>query len=296
VTPVPDPLPKECLGFDMMLMLKEVVHFFIIAITVVVVAMPEGLPLAVTISLAYSVMKMKQENNLVRKLDASETMGGADQICTDKTGTLTKNEMSVEGLWTGDTIYQKQNLSNMKLMDQPNAELLGQGVLYNCSARVEKNDLGNLEAKGNCTEQGLIRYLLKQKFPALERLETKNETLPDGTPRIIAQIPFNSKRKKATTAVLLPEGNDTVRIFVKGAPDFVLDLCDTFIGKSGQAEELTSEKKTEIMEYVIRDNFAKNAFRTLLIAYKDLSLTEFKNLKQRNNDFKDEKDREALEN
>ena len=71
--------------------LKAIVNFVIIAITVIVVAVPEGLPLAVTISLAFSVMKMKKENNLVRKLHASETMGGANEICTDKTGTLTKN-------------------------------------------------------------------------------------------------------------------------------------------------------------------------------------------------------------
>jgi P-type E1-E2 ATPase len=96
-------------------LLKEIVHYFIIAITVVVVAMPEGLPLAVTISLAYSVMKMKQENNLVRKLEASETMGGADQICTDKTGTLTKNEMTVRGLWTMDQSYINQEIDNIKL-------------------------------------------------------------------------------------------------------------------------------------------------------------------------------------
>lgn len=70
---------------------NELVNYFILSITVVVVAVPEGLPLAVTISLAYSVMKMKKENNLVRRLDASETMGGANEICTDKTGTLTKN-------------------------------------------------------------------------------------------------------------------------------------------------------------------------------------------------------------
>lgn len=95
----------ECQKQDIMMLLKEIVHFFIIAITVVVVAMPEGLPLAVTISLAYSVMKMKQENNLVRKLDASETMGGADQICTDKTGTLTQNVMTVKGLWTLEKIH-----------------------------------------------------------------------------------------------------------------------------------------------------------------------------------------------
>jgi P-type E1-E2 ATPase len=71
--------------------LNSIISYIIIAITVIVVAVPEGLPLAVTISLAYSVMKMKLENNLVRKLHASETMGGANEICTDKTGTLTKN-------------------------------------------------------------------------------------------------------------------------------------------------------------------------------------------------------------
>lgn len=82
--------------------LNSIVNFVIIAITVVVVAVPEGLPLAVTISLAYSVMKMKLENNLVRKLDASETMGGANEICTDKTGTLTKNQMTVKEIYLND--------------------------------------------------------------------------------------------------------------------------------------------------------------------------------------------------
>jgi len=75
------------------------VSFLIIGITVVVVAVPEGLPLAVTISLAYSCMKMKDENNLVRRLDASETMGGASQICSDKTGTLTQNIMNVVSIY-----------------------------------------------------------------------------------------------------------------------------------------------------------------------------------------------------
>ena len=82
--------------------LNKFIDFIIIAVTVIVVAVPEGLPLAVTISLAFSVMKMKKENNLVRKLDASETMGGANEICTDKTGTLTKNLMSVKEFYTCD--------------------------------------------------------------------------------------------------------------------------------------------------------------------------------------------------
>jgi magnesium-transporting ATPase (P-type) len=79
--------------------LNILLNSLILSITIVVVAVPEGLPLAVTISLAYSVMKMKEDNNLVRRLDASETMGGADQICSDKTGTLTQNKMSVVSLY-----------------------------------------------------------------------------------------------------------------------------------------------------------------------------------------------------
>lgn len=80
--------------------IDALVRYLLIGITIVVVAVPEGLPLAVTISLAYSVMKMKQENNLVRRLDASETMGGANQICSDKTGTLTQNVMTVVKIYT----------------------------------------------------------------------------------------------------------------------------------------------------------------------------------------------------
>lgn len=84
--------------------LNTLVNYLILSITVIVVAVPEGLPLAVTISLAYSVAKMRKENNLVRRLDASETMGGANEVCTDKTGTLTKNQMTVQQLYINDQV------------------------------------------------------------------------------------------------------------------------------------------------------------------------------------------------
>lgn len=136
--------------------LNKIVDFIIIAITVIVVSVPEGLPLAVTISLAFSVMKMKKENNLVRKLDASETMGGANEICTDKTGTLTKNQMTVKEFYALDNIFvgRPANFKNLKTTD-----LLTEGVLFNCSARLEKDDKGKYVPKGNCTEQGLIHFL-----------------------------------------------------------------------------------------------------------------------------------------
>ena len=105
---------------------------FILGVTIVVVAVPEGLPLAVTISLAYSVGKMFKENNLVRRLDASETMGGANEICTDKTGTLTQNKMTVMALYSEETVYTTENIENLK-----NRNLLAESVLYNCSAYVE---------------------------------------------------------------------------------------------------------------------------------------------------------------
>ena len=108
----------------------------ITAVTVIVIAIPEGLPLAVTISFAFSVMKMKKENNWVRKLASSETMGGADQICTDKTGTLTKNQMTVREFYSMDQVFNDKP-SNFSTMHT--ATLLSEGVLYNCSARLEKN-------------------------------------------------------------------------------------------------------------------------------------------------------------
>jgi len=96
--------------------LNKFVDFIIIAILVIVVAVPEGLPMAVTMALAFSVMKMKKENNLVRKLDASETMGGANEICTDKTGTLTLNKMTVKEFYTLDQVYtgRPANFSTLK--------------------------------------------------------------------------------------------------------------------------------------------------------------------------------------
>ncbi len=108
---------------------NALVEYFIIAISIIVIAVPEGLPLAVTISLAYSVMKMKDENNLVRFLAACETMGGANNICTDKTGTLTQNKMTVTRLWAQQEVYV--NFSESIRLNKDVKELLGYGVSLN---------------------------------------------------------------------------------------------------------------------------------------------------------------------
>lgn len=119
--------------------LGDIVDYVIISITIIVVAVPEGLPLAVTIALAFSVQKMKIENNLVRKLHASETMGGADQICTDKTGTLTQNKMTVQEVYTQEQIYPGRPSD---FNSWPTAKIMKESILFNCSARIEKNEQG----------------------------------------------------------------------------------------------------------------------------------------------------------
>ena len=111
--------------------LLHVVDAFIIAVSIIVVAVPEGLPLAVTIALAYSVGKMKDENNLVRFLQACETMGGADNICSDKTGTLTMNKMTVTRFFLQENTIENPSKENIK---EKIAERFSIGVCVNSSA------------------------------------------------------------------------------------------------------------------------------------------------------------------
>ena len=117
---------------------KELMDGLIIAITVVVVAVPEGLPLAVTISLAYSVGKMADENNLVRKLQSSETMGNANEICTDKTGTLTANKMTVQAAYLEGEIMDAE--VNGRLLSLESFDDIQKGVVFNSSAFIKLDD------------------------------------------------------------------------------------------------------------------------------------------------------------
>lgn len=138
-----------------------VLNAFIIAITVIVVAVPEGLPLAVTISLAFSVSKMFEEHNLVRRLHASETMGGANEICSDKTGTLTQNRMTVQAVYLNGDTTNGESFPSIHL--NQNANILAESVVYNSSAFIETESSGLKVVKGNVTEAGLLKYLMGSK-------------------------------------------------------------------------------------------------------------------------------------
>ena len=153
----------------------QILTAFILAITIVVAAIPEGLPLAVTLSLSFSSKKMQELNNLVRKIASSETMGGATHICSDKTGTLTLNQMTVMACMSSEEIYYlgntiqpalnkniKEGCESVEAGGKLVWEQILEGVLWNSTARIEKSDgkdggvLGEWITKGNVTEQGIL--------------------------------------------------------------------------------------------------------------------------------------------
>lgn len=140
--------------------IHELIEFFIIAVSIVVVAVPEGLPLSVTIALAYSVGKMKEENNLVRYLQACETMGGADNICSDKTGTLTKNLMTVTKIFVETRI---QESIEKEIMTEKTCKLLSLGVCNNSNANPVITKSSN-EQIGNKTECALLEMAYKMGY------------------------------------------------------------------------------------------------------------------------------------
>jgi len=226
---------------------------FILSITIVVAAIPEGLPLAVTLSLKYSSDKMVSLNNLVRKIASSETMGGATHICSDKTGTLTQNKMTVMAFMSIGKIFYRGNTEDPKLNNDIKegceaVEVEGhsiwnmvlEAVLFNSTARIEKNDgkdqnvKEDYVTKGNVTEQGILKCFMGAiGAPACN--EKKFELAEDN---ILQTISFSSKRKRGSIIIKRPEHEGTdkeVRIYTKGAPDMLFDKLDNLIDGSGNA-------------------------------------------------------------
>lgn len=206
--------------------LLHLVDAFIIAVSIIVVAVPEGLPLAVTIALAYSVGKMKDENNLVRFLQACETMGGADNICSDKTGTLTKNMMSVVRVFMMDEIHNE--FSKGKFYDQ--GKLLSVSICQNSNAtpeiKEENGVLKNVQI-GNKTECALLELAYKLGFNYREHRNKDN---------IIKVFPFSSAIKSMST---IASFNGQPHTFTKGAPDFVIKSCTHYLNKNGEKVPIT---------------------------------------------------------
>lgn len=179
--------------------LSYMLQSVMIAVTLVVVAVPEGLPMAVTLSLAYSMRKMLATNNLVRKMHACETMGAATVICTDKTGTLTQNVMKVSDIWIANDIDDN---------------VLYQSMAINSTADVEDNN-GKTEVIGSPTEGALLLWL-KQRGIDYTSLRANAD--------VRQELPFSTENKYMATVIRLTEDSDL--LLVKGAPEILAKFCD----------------------------------------------------------------------
>uniref|UniRef100_A0AAR2JV35 Calcium-transporting ATPase n=1 Tax=Pygocentrus nattereri TaxID=42514 RepID=A0AAR2JV35_PYGNA len=240
------------------------VKFFIIGVTVLVVAVPEGLPLAVTISLAYSVKKMMKDNNLVRHLDACETMGNATAICSDKTGTLTTNRMTVVQAYVNDQHFRE--IPDPSQVNPNTLEMIVNAIAINSAytSKIMPPDIeGGLPKQvGNKTECGLLGFVLDLK----RDYAPVREQIPEE--KLYKVYTFNSVRKSMSTVVQLPDGN--FRLYSKGASEILLKKCSSILGAGGEARSFRPRDRDEMVKKVI-EPMACEGLRTICIAYRDLS-------------------------
>lgn len=211
-----------------------------LAITLIVVSVPEGLPMSVTLSLALSMRRMLASNNLVRKLHACETMGATTVICTDKTGTLTKNRMRV-----ADTDFAGLG-DNQKLKSDQSSEIIAEGIAVNTTAFLEYDSEGRPSPIGNPTEGALLLWLYDNGRDYLKIREFV---------AVLGQLPFSTQRKYMATVVDSPVLNRKV-VYIKGAPEIVLAAC------TDVALPLTNENVGQKLA-----DYQSRAMRTLGFAY-----------------------------
>lgn len=250
------------------------VKFFIIAVTILVISIPEGLPLAIALALTYSVRKMMHDNNLVRHLDACETMGNATSICSDKTGTLTTNRMTVVDSYINGNHYEGQDAQPTGATLPGNTvhlilESISVNSAYNSMIQEPTKPGEAMQQLGNKTECGLLGFVkklggdyatIRKQFPEEDHFKVYT---------------FNSSRKCMMTVVRLYENGKDVgyRVYCKGASEIVLGRCAFLLGSDGKPYLFTADRLKEIMATVV-SQMANNGLRTICVAYKDMIRTE----------------------
>jgi Ca2+-transporting ATPase len=225
----------------------RILQYFMVAVTLIVVAVPEGLPMSVTLSLALSMRKMLKSNNLVRKMHACETMGATTVICTDKTGTLTQNQMQVHA--TNFFGLKEQKLHHDEL-----SNIIKEGISVNSTAYLDYSDPELIKTIGNPTEAALLLWLHHQNINYLNLREDV---------KIIEQLTFSTERKYMATLVESPLIGRKI-LYVKGAPEIVLSKCNQVLFDEGLKTNIAANP-------IVEDLLAKyqnQAMRTLGFAYE----------------------------
>ncbi|KAL5549596.1 hypothetical protein UlMin_004827 [Ulmus minor] len=229
-----------------------------VAVTIVVVAVPEGLPLAVTLTLAYSMRKMMADKALVRRLSACETMGSAETICSDKTGTLTLNQMTVVEVYAGGKkIDPADNKSEMSPML---SSLLIEGVAQNANGGVYVPEGGGeVEVSGSPTEKAILSWAIKL---GMNFEETRSQS------SILHVFPFSSEKKRGGVAVKLPDSQ--VHVHWKGAAEILLAACAAYVDANDQVVTLDDDKVMFFKKAI--EDMAASTLRCVAIAYRSYEL------------------------
>ncbi len=225
----------------------RILQYFMVAVTLIVVAVPEGLPMSVTLSLALSMRRMLQNNNLVRKMHACETMGATTIICTDKTGTLTQNQMQVhktEFLALHGEVLVNDEISN----------IIKESISVNSTAFLDYSELPKIKTLGNPTEAALLLWLHNQNVNYLSIRESVE---------IIEQLTFSTERKFMATLIFSPLLNKKV-LYIKGAPEIILSKCNQVLSDDGL------KPVSEFLSIIDNSltNYQNQAMRTLGFAYE----------------------------
>jgi P-type Ca2+ transporter type 2C len=255
------PAEGEDSGKVLLASVRALLSYFVYMVIIVVVAVPEGLPMSVTVSLAIAWQKMSKANSLVRQLVACETIGSATVICSDKTGTLTQNKMAVSRLGLGQAVFEKGgSLPHSEVFKgaEPSRSSPLWWVIVNSAA----NSTASLEEKngktltvGNSTEGALLHWMAAGAWfspKPLSYLELRTEY------PVLYQIHFSSDRKRMTSVVKYDGRPVTL---VKGAPEAVLADCTRYLGSDGVVRDLTPEVRAEIQGRIFAA--AGDAMRTL---------------------------------
>lgn len=227
----------------------RILQYFMVAVTLIVVSVPEGLPMSVTLSLALSMRKMLKTNNLVRKMHACETMGAATVICTDKTGTLTQNQMQV---------YQTDfpALPGQELGSGEASLFVREGIAVNSTAYLDFSDPEKIKALGNPTEAALLLWLHRQGSNYMDYRENAE---------VLEQLTFSTERKYMAT-IVRPDATGRILLYIKGAPEILISKCSHILEQTGPRpiEEHIPALESRLLSY------QNQAMRTLGFAYKIL--------------------------
>ncbi|KAF5784785.1 putative P-type Ca(2+) transporter [Helianthus annuus] len=235
--------------------LDSVTGIFSAAVTIVVVAIPEGLPLAVTLTLAYSMKRMMSDQAMVRKLSACETMGSATVICTDKTGTLTMNQMTVTKFWLG-LEYIEQHASNVIALQV--LELLHEAVGLNTTGTIFKHASRLVpEYSGSPTEKAILSWAVEELEMDMEKLKQCSTVLHVET--------FNSKQKRSGVSIRRNNDN-TIHVHWKGAAEMVLAMCSKYYISNGCKEIIDSDSRKQLENII--EGMAASSLRCIAFAHK----------------------------